>query len=915
MCGDEGVGKTSIIEALISRSFTEADGELSLAGNPSANGQWSEVSLPAELNKYDGIEIDLRIIDTRTEAAVIEHLPSVDAVILVYDITNEDTFERAVSFWLELIQRHTGSTVASTISSLSAPSTSTMSLPITPANDRGNHNVSTTASTPRIPKTSKQIPVILVGNKLDQRGGGRMALSEEHTRKTNAVMGVPCVEAFLYCSAARLLLIREVFYYAQKAVVYPVAPLYDNSGAMLTEQFKVALWRIFRIFDVDRDGYLSDDELALFQSHCFGAQMRRSDISAIKKVVQKQSTENRMYEQQNVSNNTITNDRTENHGTFSLTSSVKSMMDSVSKLHNSGLDGVIGGKVTFAGFVCLNQIFIDRNRPESPWLVLRRFGYECTDNDKLSMRLDRGLQSREKRIDNNSIDGHTPMEQEMYDPRETKVPSLGHVLDDQAFELSSSALKFLNELFTQFAVSKTSTTSTTSSVLVLGIEELRLIFHICPNGRSPWEIFNIGLHSIPTSLERNGWLAMWSLVVHFDPHQLMRYMWYLGYLGDSIKPGESVREMHLHWPFNRLHVERAIRVTQPRSREKWGHRLSRNIVRCWVIGHEQSGKEHLFKLVPQIRTDGAKSTGSSASTTSTTNSNNSSNNRQSSERHAVDGYTSIEGGSTTAAVGNGGNSGSNASGISGGNTMSLSEGLTKDSTSTDLTAVLWYPEQQVAATADEHTKTSGTGVGIKARAKATDTQWVRSMDRALLLTTFVQNLDDCDIAVLVYDPANLNTLDFLKIQQSKLPGHIPCRYVAVERGHTPATGGVVSSAYDPSTLKVQKANVHAAAKEWCLSLELDPPTKLSVAKPHKSNSSQNFFEQVMANGLEPTSCRPVSPERTWEDQKRRAWLYSSIGLGIALFFSAGFFLYKRHHSSVENTTSNNAVTITSSTKK
>ena len=103
VCGDEGVGKTSIIEALISRSFTEADGEndyeVSLAGNPSANGQWSEVSLPAELNKYDGIEIDLRIVDTRSEEAVIEHLPDVDAVILVYDITNEDPKSKSFFVW------------------------------------------------------------------------------------------------------------------------------------------------------------------------------------------------------------------------------------------------------------------------------------------------------------------------------------------------------------------------------------------------------------------------------------------------------------------------------------------------------------------------------------------------------------------------------------------------------------------------------------------------------------------------------------------------------------------------------------------------------------------------------------------------------------------------------------------------
>ena len=82
------MGKTSIIEALISRSFDGGgpDYEVSLAGNPSANGQWSEVSLPAELNKYDGIEIDLQIIDTRSEEAVREHLPHADAVILVYDL-------------------------------------------------------------------------------------------------------------------------------------------------------------------------------------------------------------------------------------------------------------------------------------------------------------------------------------------------------------------------------------------------------------------------------------------------------------------------------------------------------------------------------------------------------------------------------------------------------------------------------------------------------------------------------------------------------------------------------------------------------------------------------------------------------------------------------------------------------------
>ena len=90
------------------------------------------------------------------------------------------------------------------------------------------------------------------------------------------------MEACLECSAARLLNIRQVFYYAQKAVVYPMKPLYDMERAQLTDQFKVALRRIFRIFDMDHDGYLSDDELVLFQDVCFGARLKSSDIANVK---------------------------------------------------------------------------------------------------------------------------------------------------------------------------------------------------------------------------------------------------------------------------------------------------------------------------------------------------------------------------------------------------------------------------------------------------------------------------------------------------------------------------------------------------------------------------------------------------------------------------------------------------------
>merc|ERR1719498_864017 len=89
------------------------------------------------------------------------------------------------------------------------------------------------------------------------------------------------------------------------------------------------------------------------------------------------------------------------------------------------------------------------------------------------------------------------------------------------------------------------------------------------------------------------------MMVHFDPRHLMRYLWYMGYLGDSVKNGSAVREMHLKWPANRLHVKKAIQFTKARSEVKWAPRLDRSTVRCWVLGDRDSGKEVLLDLFVQ----------------------------------------------------------------------------------------------------------------------------------------------------------------------------------------------------------------------------------------------------------------------------------------------------------------------------
>ncbi len=62
-----------------------------------------------------------------------------------------------------------------------------------------------------------------------------------------------------------LLQIAEVFYYAQKAVLHPTAPLFDQETQTLKPRCVRALKRIFIICDQDKDGALSDTELNDFQ--------------------------------------------------------------------------------------------------------------------------------------------------------------------------------------------------------------------------------------------------------------------------------------------------------------------------------------------------------------------------------------------------------------------------------------------------------------------------------------------------------------------------------------------------------------------------------------------------------------------------------------------------------------------------
>lgn len=187
---------------------------------------------------------------------------------------------------------------------------------------------------PEIHQLERQVPIIVAGCKLDRREEDEVSLE---VVMSPIMQQFRRIETCIECSAATQLQVPEVFFYAQKAVMHPTGPLYDQETLSLKPRCKRALKRIFILCDQDKDGVLSDEELNEFQIKCFGAPLQPNEIIGVKRVV-----------------------------------------------HDRLPDGINDNGLTLIGFLFLHSLFIEKGRIETTWIVLRKFGY----NDELNLRND-----------------------------------------------------------------------------------------------------------------------------------------------------------------------------------------------------------------------------------------------------------------------------------------------------------------------------------------------------------------------------------------------------------------------------------------------------------------------------------------------------------------------------------------------
>jgi mitochondrial Rho GTPase 1 len=233
----------------------------------------------------------------QTEQDLINEIEKANTLCLVYDLNDDESKQKLKTYWLPKIKE---------------------------IEESFNDNLI-------------KRPIILVANKHDTNERNNVMLNDSFISKL--IVNNHQIETCIQCSAKTLKNVPEVFYYAQKSVLYPTAPLYDLESQKLTSKAIKCLTRIFKLCDQDNDGLLNDNELNEFQLKCFGVHLNFTSLQEVKALLN------------NINNNNNNNNNQDNNN-------------------------LINNEINLNGFIYLHSLFIKKGRQETTWTVLKKFGYD-----------------------------------------------------------------------------------------------------------------------------------------------------------------------------------------------------------------------------------------------------------------------------------------------------------------------------------------------------------------------------------------------------------------------------------------------------------------------------------------------------------------------------------------------------------
>ncbi|KAF2870174.1 EF hand associated-domain-containing protein [Massariosphaeria phaeospora] len=227
VCGDEGVGKSSIITSFVKNVFVTAKIQSVLP----------QVTLPPMPGIPDAATTT--IVDTSALAhereTLRKELRKSNVILLVF--SDYYSFERVSLFWMPFFR-----------------------------------------------SLGVNVPVILCASKGDLASNGTMAQVsiEEMLPVMNEFKEV---DAGIRTSAKEHNNIVQALFMCVKAVTDPIAPLYDSKENALKPAAISALKRVFHLCDKDKDGYWNDEEITDFQIKCFEKPILEAELLTIKRSI------------------------------------------------------------------------------------------------------------------------------------------------------------------------------------------------------------------------------------------------------------------------------------------------------------------------------------------------------------------------------------------------------------------------------------------------------------------------------------------------------------------------------------------------------------------------------------------------------------------------------------------------------
>lgn len=325
VCGDEFVGKSSLIASLIKEKFVSniqrVIPPVTISRDDYTNSLSEYVSKAGNSNKADVNRPEGKYIkngfkdNDNSNQNVLKYVPRTTTII---DTTSSDKttlqkeLKRADVIWLVYSDHYTYERIS--LHWMTMFRSMGVNLPIVLSANKSD--LLTQDSSISI-KTQNSDEFVLLINEFKE------------------------IEACVRCSAKENYNVVEAFYLCQRAITHPISPIFDSKEGNLKPAAVAALKRVFFLCDKDQDGYLSFSEFSILHQKCFNHASSEEEyqniLSAINKII---------YPDVNSKGEAI--------------------------------------GISVDGFIILNKMYAERGRHETIWGILRTFHYtnSLSLNDK-----------------------------------------------------------------------------------------------------------------------------------------------------------------------------------------------------------------------------------------------------------------------------------------------------------------------------------------------------------------------------------------------------------------------------------------------------------------------------------------------------------------------------------------------------